>query len=74
MEAINIYQAKTRLSELVQRASTGEEIIISRNGEPVARLVPLHPVVARQPGRWAGQIHHAPNADEAVAALLLGGE
>lgn len=38
---VNIYEAKTQLSRMVDRAAAGEEIIISRNGRPVARLCPL---------------------------------
>jgi prevent-host-death family protein len=37
----NIAEAKSRLSELVQRARSGEEVVISRDNKPVARLVPL---------------------------------
>lgn len=43
MEAINLADAKARLSELVSRAEGGEEVQISRRGRPVAKLVPLHP-------------------------------
>jgi prevent-host-death family protein len=52
---LNIAEAKARLPELVQRAARGEEIIIARNGEPQARLVPLPPRHARVPGQGAGQ-------------------
>lgn len=38
---VNIYEAKTHLSRMVDRAAAGEEIVISRNGKPVARLCPL---------------------------------
>lgn len=38
---VNIYEAKTQLSRMVDRAAAGEEIVISRNGKPVARLCPL---------------------------------
>jgi prevent-host-death family protein len=53
---INIYDAKTQLSALVERAAAGEEIVIAKAGKPVARLVPL----ARRPaplrfGAWEGQ-------------------
>ena len=37
----NIAEAKSRLSELVQRARMGEEVVIARDNKPVARLVPL---------------------------------
>jgi prevent-host-death family protein len=39
MDPINVYQAKTKLSEMIDRAAAGEEIVISRHGRPVARLV-----------------------------------
>jgi prevent-host-death family protein len=38
---INLYEAKSHLSELVDRAADGEEIIIAKSGKPMARLVPL---------------------------------
>lgn len=41
MEKINIHDAKTRLSQLVERVEAGEEIVIARAGRPVARLAPL---------------------------------
>jgi prevent-host-death family protein len=41
MDKINIHDAKTRLSQLVERAEAGEEIVIARAGRPVARLGPL---------------------------------
>lgn len=39
MDAINLYEAKTHLSDLVERAAAGEEIIIAKAGRPLARLV-----------------------------------
>lgn len=41
MGAINIYEAKTRLSQLVDQAARGEDVVIARNGKPVARLTRL---------------------------------
>jgi prevent-host-death family protein len=43
MTTINIYQAKTQLSRLVERAAAGEDVIIARGGKPVARLTRLQP-------------------------------
>jgi len=40
---VNIYEAKTKLSKLVDQASQGEDVIIARNGKPVARLTALKP-------------------------------
>jgi len=41
MKKVNIYEAKTRLSELVQEAASGRDIVIARAGRPVARLTRL---------------------------------
>jgi prevent-host-death family protein len=42
-EVMNIYEAKTHLSALVEKASQGEEIVIAKAGKPMAKLVPLEP-------------------------------
>ena len=42
-ETVNLYDAKTNLSKLVERAASGEEIIIAKAGKPKARLVPYQP-------------------------------
>jgi prevent-host-death family protein len=56
-EIVNVYDAKTRLSQLIARVEDGEEITIARHGRPVARLVPFteHQQV-RTPGIWRGQV------------------
>ncbi|MBM3515874.1 MAG: type II toxin-antitoxin system Phd/YefM family antitoxin [Alphaproteobacteria bacterium] len=63
---VNIYEAKTNLSKLVERAEAGEEIIIGRNGKAVARIAPL-PEKKRRGivmGVARGQIWMAPDFDE----------
>ena len=75
MNPVNIYDAKTHLSDLVQRAEAGEEIVIARNGKPAARLVALAPPPARRPGGWEGQVWVASDfdaADATIAALMFG--
>jgi prevent-host-death family protein len=52
---VNIGDAKARLPELVDRAARGEGIVIARNGQPRARLVPLAALKRRVPGRGAGK-------------------
>ncbi|MEP6778646.1 MAG: type II toxin-antitoxin system prevent-host-death family antitoxin [Gemmatimonadaceae bacterium] len=52
---LNVAEAKSRLSELMQRAARGEEIILARNGQPQARLVGLAPKQPRVPGKGAGK-------------------
>jgi antitoxin (DNA-binding transcriptional repressor) of toxin-antitoxin stability system len=71
-----LQDAKHRFSELVERASEGEEIMIVRNGEPIATLMPQVPVPKRQGGAWKGPVDMAPDVDEAdadIAALLEDG-
>jgi prevent-host-death family protein len=48
MQKVNIHEAKTRLSQLVERVESGEEIVIARAGRPVARLAPLAPRAGRR--------------------------
>ena len=43
MSIVNIYEAKTRLSSLVDLAAKGEDVIIGRNGKPIARITALAP-------------------------------
>ncbi|OGQ89411.1 MAG: hypothetical protein A2289_07540 [Deltaproteobacteria bacterium RIFOXYA12_FULL_58_15] len=52
--AINIHQAKTHLSKLIERVERGEELVIARAGKPVARLVPIEPRSTRRFGIDAG--------------------
>jgi len=61
---VNIYEAKTHLSKLVDRAAAGESIIIAKAGRPVARLVPLEKAPPRRvPGDLKGRIWIAPDFD-----------
>jgi prevent-host-death family protein len=41
METVNIYDAKTRLSQLVDKAAGGEDVVVSRNGKPLVRITQL---------------------------------
>ena len=57
---INVYEAKTNLSKLLNRVEQGEEVVIGRSGRPVARLVAYRPrQVPRVPGRLAGKVKMA---------------
>ena len=53
---LNLYEAKTRLSSLVDQAAAGEEIIIAKNGKPMAKLVAIRNRPLRKPGRLKGKI------------------
>jgi prevent-host-death family protein len=63
-EVVNMHQAKSSLSRLVERALAGEDVVIARNGEPLVRLVPLSKKrEPRMPGRSKGRIWMAPDFD-----------
>ncbi|MCX7802984.1 MAG: type II toxin-antitoxin system prevent-host-death family antitoxin [Meiothermus ruber] len=52
---VNVGQAKTHLSSLLERVRAGEEIILAKNGQPYARLVPLEKPQKRKLGRMKGR-------------------
>ncbi len=68
----NLYEAKTELSSLVERAARGEEIIIAKNGVPMARLVPLERKPKRKPGGWEGKVWMSDDFDDPLPDDLLG--
>jgi prevent-host-death family protein len=76
-KTINVHEAKTHLSRLVEQAAAGREIVIAKAGKPLARLVPLAlPVRAKKLGLLKGQIEVPDNfnapLDEATLALFEG--
>lgn len=60
MTVVNVHEAKSNLSRLIEQALRGEEVVIARNGVAAVKLVQVGPVKAgkpkRQPGLWAGKI------------------
>ena len=64
MTRVNIHEAKTQLSRLLERVARGEEIVIARAGKPVARLVPWTAPRPRVLGLFAGEIEIADDFDE----------
>lgn len=56
---VNVHEAKTHLSRLLERVRAGEEFILAKAGKPCARLVPLEPREERQPGLVKGRITDA---------------
>lgn len=71
MASVNIHEAKTHLSRLVEQVEAGEEIVIARAGRPVARLVPYRArTQPRQPGAWRGLVRLAPDFNETDATLI----
>lgn len=71
---VNTHEAKSRLSELIRQVESGDEVIVARNGQPVAKLIawpPPKPV--RRPGRWAGRVEifgDVVGSDEDIAAMF----
>lgn len=64
MKTANMHEAKTKLSELVDAATKGEEVIICKAGKPMVRLVPVTKKPAkRKLGLWKGKIWMAPDWD-----------
>ncbi len=64
MPAIDISEAKAKLSELIDDASNGEEVIITADGKPVARLLAIHAhSTLRKPGSMKGKIWIADDFD-----------
>ena len=56
MVQVNVHEAKTNLSQLLEKAHRGEEIIIAKAGKPFARLLPLANQAERVGGRYKDQI------------------
>jgi prevent-host-death family protein len=64
-ETVNLYEAKTHLSQLVDRAAQGEEIVIAKAGRPKAKLVPFREAaMPREPGNLLGVTFIAEDFDE----------
>ena len=73
VKVLNLYEAKSQLSALVEEASAGTEIVIAKAGVPRARLVPLKTGVRRRPGGSKGRIRIAADFDAPLPADVLAG-
>jgi prevent-host-death family protein len=76
MHIANIGEAKAHLSELIDRAVAGEEIVIARAGKPVARMVSYQQDAPRRiPGSWKGKVKMSRDFDklpESISAAFRG--
>ena len=69
---VNIYEAKSKFSKLINQAIAGEEIIIAKSGKPVAKLVPFKkPNQNRKPGSAKGKIFIADDFDAPLPEDIL---
>ncbi len=65
MKSVSVYEAKTTLSKLLTQVEAGEEVVISRNGRPIARMTRIVQRTEPRPlGDLAGQIWISPDFDE----------
>jgi prevent-host-death family protein len=79
MRSVNVHEAKTHLSRLLAEVERGEEIVISRGGKPVARLLPFaRPSAKREFGADRGRVWIADDFDgplpDAIQAAFEGGD
>lgn len=70
MTKVNVHEAKTNLSKLIEKAKNGEEVVIAKNGVPEVRLVPVEPPKADWWGMDEGKIWIADDFDELPADIL----
>lgn len=67
---LNLYEAKTQLSALVDRVAAGDEIVIAKNGKPMAKLVPIRKRPLRKPGSLKGKIWMSDDFDAAMPDVV----
>jgi prevent-host-death family protein len=71
MKVLNIQQAKTHLSRLVEQAMAGEEIVIAKAGRPCVQLTPFRPErAARTLGGWQGKLWISPDFDAPDSSVV----
>ena len=69
-QIVNVHEAKTHLSRLLESVEAGEEVVIARAGRPVARLIKATTPVQRRPGTWAGKVNMADDFDETPPKIV----
>ena len=69
---MNIHEAKTNFSRLIVEVQAGREVVITRAGRPVAKLVPFNGQAEppRTPGGWEGRVRMAEDFDETPSELV----
>ena len=70
LAVVNVHEAKTHLSKLLERVEAGEQVVIARDGTPVARLVAMERE-PRRPGRWKGKLKVGASFDAALPDSIL---
>lgn len=72
-KVVNMHEAKTQLSKLVEQAERGEEVILARAGKPVARIVAFTGAEQRCLGQWRGKVRMSDDFDAPLPAEWLAG-
>ena len=72
LQTVNVHEAKTQLSKLLEAVQSGDEIVIAKSGTPIARLVPYTPPKRKiePPGAMKGQIWIGDGFDEPLDELF----
>ena len=72
MQLVNIHDAKTQLSKLLEQVQSGEDVVIARAGTPIARLIPYAPPIRgiAPPGGMRGEIWIADDFDAPIDDLF----
>ena len=74
MKVVNIHEAKTTLSQLLESVLAGEDVVISKAGTPLARLIPYHTQKKpRSPGLWKGRVTIVDDFDDPLPPDILNG-
>ena len=71
MRAMSLAQAKAHLSELLNTVESGEEVVITRHGRPVARVLPVNPIKQPLPLQQLAELRHQMLAWQSSSATLL---
>lgn len=66
---VNVHEAKTHLSRLLERVQAGEEVVIAKAGRPIAKLVPLEAKTRREPGSARGMVTVSEDFDAPMPEL-----
>jgi len=71
MHKVNMHEAKTKLSSLVEEALSGEDVVIAKAGAPMVKLIPIQKDIRqRKPGRFKDSIKIAPDFDETPEEII----
>lgn len=71
---VNTHEAKSQLSQLIREAEEGVDVIVARNGQPVAKIIPWRPArPVRVAGAWAGRVDYTDDivaSDDEIASMF----